>query len=87
MNSRIWPITCKHMIRQVLRNVFDQAGDNPPNVNQAWDLVKHQIPVSRSRVRQVLDEEEFARRRRGPGRKAKRHPIQLTTVQEIPPAI
>jgi hypothetical protein len=80
-------MSAKPEIRQVLRDVFDQAGDNPPNVNQAWDLVKHQIPVSRSRVRQVLDEEEFARRRRGPGRKAKRAPDSSGTPPDIPPAI
>jgi hypothetical protein len=57
----------KAEIRKVLRNVFDRAGANPPNINQAWDLIKHQIPASRSRVREVLKEDEFARRRRKPG--------------------
>jgi hypothetical protein len=61
----------KPEIRKVLRKVFDQAGANPPNVNQAWDLIKVQMPVSRSRVREVLKEGEFALRRRGPGRKRK----------------
>jgi hypothetical protein len=87
MDSRIWPVTCKHMIRQVLRDVFDQAGDNPPNVNQAWDRIKRHIRVSRSRVRDVLREAEFARRRRRPGRKAKPRPSQPTTGQENPPVV
>jgi ribosomal protein S20 len=78
----------KATIRTTLRKIFDEARDNPPNVNRAWVLLKMLLPdATRSRVREVLKEAEFARRRRGPGRKAKRRPIQLTTVQEIPPAI
>jgi hypothetical protein len=77
----------KGAIRKALHEIFDEAGDNPPNVNRAWDLVKHQIPVSRSRVRQVLDEEEFIPRRPRPGRKAKRAPDSSGTPPDIPPAI
>ena len=59
----------KPEIRTVLRNEYEKAGDNPPNVNRAWDLIKVQMPVSRSRVREVLTEDEFARRRRKPGKR------------------
>jgi hypothetical protein len=75
---------CKGTIRKAARQIYNEAGANPPNMNQASDLIKRQISASRSRVREVLREGEFARQRRGPGRKAKRRPIQLTTVQEIP---
>jgi hypothetical protein len=84
MNSPVRPVPCKHMIREVLRNVFDQAGDNPPNINQAWDSIKVLIPgAPRSRVREVLREPEFACRRRGPGRKPTPQPTQPTPAQEI----
>jgi hypothetical protein len=64
----------KPQIRKSFRRIYDEAGDNPPNVNRAWDLIKVQMPVARGRVREVLREDEFAHRRRGPGRKAKRRP-------------
>jgi hypothetical protein len=66
--------SCKGTIREALREVYDKAGDNPPNINQAGAIVMRQLPVSRSRVREVLNEDEFARRRRGPGRKRRRAP-------------
>jgi hypothetical protein len=78
---------CKETIRKVLRQILDKAGDNPPNINQAWDLLKSQMPVSRGRVRQVLDEEEFIPRRPRPGRKPKRPPDSSGTAPDIPPAI
>ena len=60
----------KPQIRVALREAYDAAGDNPPNVNRAWDLLKQRLPSARrKRVREVLGEEEFARRRREPGRK------------------
>jgi hypothetical protein len=75
---------CKDTIRKVLRNVFDEAGDNPPNMNRAWDLLKVRLPdARRSRVREVLREPEFATRRRRPGRKAKRSPKSPVIAQEI----
>jgi hypothetical protein len=78
---------CKGTIRAELRKIYDEAGDNPPNMNKAWDLIKRQIPAPRSRVREVLEENEFARRRRGPGRKAKRSPKPAVAPREIPAAI
>lgn len=80
-------MSAKPDIRNVLRKIYDEAGANPPNINDACHLVMGQIPASRSRIREVLKEDEFARRRRGPGRKAKHRPIQPTTGQEIPVAI
>jgi hypothetical protein len=77
----------KETIREALRKIFDEAGDSPPNMNKARNLIKGRIPASRSRVREVLREPEFAHRRRGPGRKAKRRPSPPTTAQEIPPSI
>jgi hypothetical protein len=74
----------KPQIRKILRQIYDEAGDNRPNMNRAWDLLKVLIPdARRSRVREVLREPEFARRRRGPGRKAKRRPSPPTTAQKI----
>jgi Protein of unknown function (DUF3631) len=62
----------KDTIRKELRKIFDEAGDDPPNMNRAWRLLKARLPdARRSRVREVLKEDEFARRRRGPGRKRK----------------
>jgi hypothetical protein len=71
----------KPEIRTALRKIFDEAGDNPPNVNRAWNLIKVLLPdATRSRVREVLSEEEFARRRRGPGRKVTPRPSPPTTA-------
>jgi hypothetical protein len=73
----------KDRIRKALRTIFDEAGDNPLNVNRAWDLIKVVLPdARRSRVREVLAEPEFVRRRRGPGRKAKRSP-KPTVAQRV----
>jgi hypothetical protein len=61
----------KQQIRQALRQIYDEAGDNPPNVNGAWQLIKARLPnARRNLVREVLREDEFARRRRKPGKKA-----------------
>jgi len=60
----------KPEIREALRRIYDEAGADPPNVNRAWDLVKlKMLHAQRSRVREVLDENEFACRRREPGKK------------------
>jgi hypothetical protein len=59
----------KPKIREALRKIYDEAHRNPPNMNQASDVVRRRIPASRSRIREVLKEDEFARQRRGPGRK------------------
>jgi hypothetical protein len=67
----------KGAIREVLRKIFDEAGDNPSNMNRAWDLLKVRLPdARRSRVREVLREPEFATRRRRPGRKATPRPSE-----------
>jgi hypothetical protein len=72
---------CKGTIREELRKIYDDAGQNPPNVLRAWDLLKVLLPEARrSRVRDVLREAEFARRRREPGKK------RLFSVAEIPAA-
>ena len=63
----------KPEIRTALRKI--------PNVNRAWNLIKVLLPdATRSRVREVLNEEEFARRRRGPGRKVTPRPSPPTTA-------
>jgi hypothetical protein len=67
----------KAKIRRELRKIYDDAGDDPPNVNRAWDLLKVKLPHARSRVREVLREDEFARRRRKPGKR------RLTTSSGI----
>jgi hypothetical protein len=66
-------------IREALRKIYDEADADPPNVNRAWDLAKVQLPhARRSRVREVLGEEEFFRQRRQPGKR------RLVRVTEIP---
>jgi hypothetical protein len=61
---------CKAEIREVLHKLYDEARGDPPNVNKAWDLVTQRLPnARRQRVREVLNEEGFARRRREPGKK------------------
>ena len=80
--------TCKATIRKALRRIYEEAGENPPNVNRAWDLVKVLLPnATRSRVREVLREAEFAQRRHGPGRKARTRSPEPTTPQEAAAAI
>ena len=75
----------KGAIRVALREVYDEAGTDPPNVNRASDLVKIKLPhARRARIREVLREPEFARQRRPPGRKAKARSTQPTTAQETP---
>jgi hypothetical protein len=57
-------------IREALRKIRDEAGDDPPNVNGIWDLVKVKLlHARRHRVREVLREAEFACQRRKPGTK------------------
>ena len=78
----------KLQIRQALRKIYDEADDDPPNVNQAWALLKLQLPdAGRRRVREVLKENEFLARRRGPGRKAKRRPSSSAPTPAVPPGI
>jgi hypothetical protein len=60
----------KAEIREALRRIYDEAGADPPNVNRAWDLAKVKLPhARRRRVGEVLAEDEFARRRRKPGKR------------------
>jgi hypothetical protein len=57
-------------IREALRKAYRDAGGNPPNVNEAWALLKGELPhARRRRVREVLAEAEFARQRREPGKR------------------
>jgi hypothetical protein len=57
-------------IREALHKIYDEAGDNPPNVERAWKLSKPLLPSARrDRVREVLREPEFACLRREPGRR------------------
>jgi hypothetical protein len=66
----------KGQIRKELRTIFDEAGENPPNMNLAWNLLNARIHASRRPFREVLDEDEFIPRRPKLGRKPKR-PSQL----------
>jgi hypothetical protein len=60
----------KSHIRQTLRQIYENAGNNPPNVNRAWEQVRITLGnATRARVREVLKETEFARRRRPPGKR------------------
>ena len=56
-------------VRLELRKIYHAAGSSPPNMNAAWNLIHAQMPhAPRSRVRDVLREQEFARLRRKAGR-------------------
>jgi len=80
----------KGKIREALRKIFDEAGDNPLNMNRAWQLLRLQMlpDASRSRVREVLREPEFTPRRPRPGRKAKRSPKPAAVAaRDIPATI
>jgi hypothetical protein len=67
-------------IREVLRKIYDEAGADPPNVNRAWDLAKVKLPhARRRRVGEVLAEDEFAHRRRKPGKK--RTSLEIVTAK------
>jgi hypothetical protein len=60
----------KQQIREHLRKTYDKAGNDPPNVNRAWADIHPTLPnTTRARVREVLKEAEFARRRRPPGKR------------------
>jgi hypothetical protein len=61
-------------IRQAAREVYDEAGEEGPNVNDAYLLIREKLAAtskiaSRDPVREVLDEDEFKNRRRGVGRR------------------
>jgi hypothetical protein len=59
-------------IRERLRGIYSDPRSNRPNVNQAWTILKKQLPnASKSRVMEVLKEDEFASRRRKPGNQPK----------------
>jgi hypothetical protein len=63
-------LACKEAIRQSLRMIYGITGNNPPNVNVAWDRLKRDLPnARRRRVRDVLNEDEFSRQRRAPGKR------------------
>jgi hypothetical protein len=65
------PFTASKLeIREELRKIYSDAGADSPNVNKAWNLVKQKVPnARRRRVREVLEENEFACRRREPGKR------------------
>jgi hypothetical protein len=60
-------------IREVLREIYRVAGNDPPHMEKAWKLVQPKLPnARRNRVRDVLHEDEFASQRRKPGKKSSR---------------
>jgi molecular chaperone GrpE (heat shock protein) len=76
-------LACKEAIRQSLRMIYGNTGDDPPNVNEAWDRLKRDLPnARRRRVRDVLNEDEFSRQRRAPGKR--RLPTSLETATAKP---
>jgi hypothetical protein len=74
----------KAEIREALRKIYDEAGADPPNVNRAWDLAKINLPhARRRRVGEVLAEDEFAHRRRKPGKKRTSWEIATPTPGDL----
>ena len=63
----------KSVIRAEVRLLYAKNAGHPPNVNQTWDLLKDEVPnISRKRLNDVLEEEEFKARRWPPGRHPQR---------------
>jgi hypothetical protein len=63
----------KSVIRDEVRLLCAKNPGHPPNVNQTWDLLKDKVPnMSRKRLFDVLEEEEFRPRRWPPGRHPQR---------------
>jgi len=59
-------------IREVLKEIYSDPGNNRPNVNEAWDLLKAKVPNARKNlVMDILKEPEFANQRRGAGNQPK----------------
>jgi hypothetical protein len=55
-------------IRQLLRQLYQEAAENPPNILDAENLVRGKLPGAvRSLIRPILHEPEFANLRRGAG--------------------
>lgn len=59
-------------VRRSLRKIYDDPSNDRPNVNEAWKLLKVAMPnARRSQVMEILQDEEFAVKRRPPGNQSK----------------
>jgi hypothetical protein len=59
-------------IREAAREVYADPANNRPNMHKAWRLIKSKLSNARvPRVRKVLREDEFKKKRRGPGNQPK----------------
>ena len=60
-------------IREVANKIYADPVNDRPNMNEAWDLIKKELPnARRARVWEVLREDAFATQRRLRGTKANR---------------
>jgi hypothetical protein len=60
-------------IRQRAREVYGDPANDRPNVNKAHELIKPDFPgVRRTRIMEILAEDEFARQRKKPGNQPKK---------------
>jgi hypothetical protein len=66
------PPASKSLIRETARDLYRQAGNNPPNQTKAEQLIARLLPgTPRKLIRPILQEEEFARLRRKRGKQPK----------------
>jgi hypothetical protein len=62
----------KSVIRKTIKELYQQAGNNPPNQTKAEPLIAGVLPgTPRTLIRPILREEEFKRLRRKPGKQPK----------------
>jgi hypothetical protein len=63
----------KEQIREVANKIYADPVNDRPNMNEAWDLVKKELPnARRTRVWEVLREDAFANQRRSVGESIRR---------------
>jgi hypothetical protein len=63
----------KEQIREVANKIYADSVNDRPNMNEAWDLIKKELPnARRARVREVLREDAFANQRRSVGESIRR---------------
>jgi hypothetical protein len=66
------PPASKSLIRETAKELYRQAGNNPPNQTKAEQLIARRLPgTPRNLIRPILQEEEFARLRRKRGKQPK----------------
>jgi hypothetical protein len=60
-------------IREAARKVYRESHSKPPNIEEAWPLIKKELPnASRDQARKILKEPEFEKQRLKPGNQSRR---------------